>query len=476
MRQGINGNGDLFSEFDEDAASGNAPALSGKKNPAGLRSPDTANEPPRAATTDTGGTLCPPELLAAGFSFPTSLSFDESGAAYVAEAGLAFGGASPGGRILRIGADGSRCLLLDGLRPPVNGITCHEGALYISEGGHPGRISRLDPDGRHTTILDGLPGPGNYHTNMVAFGPDGKLYFSQGAMTNSGIIGLDAYELGWLRRLPHEHDVPGHDVILAGINVETANPLSGTPGASASTGAFVPFGTRTEPEQHIRAGLPCTAAVMRCDPDGSHLELVAWGLRNAYALGFLPDGRLLAVDQGADDRGSRPVGNAPDLLFEVRQHAWYGWPDFIGGEPITHPRYKPSRGPAPSFVLANHAGLPPPERALLSFPPHVAAVKFDVARPDAPRWAGHLFVALFGDEAPMTVPAGARVGRSLARIDPADWSLHPVASEPLSRPIDVRFGPAGDVLYVLDFGDFEMDAERGVVAEAGSGKVWRFRL
>src|SRR5438132_1651573 len=92
-----------------------------------------------------------------------------------------------------------------------------------------------------------------------------------------------------------------------------------------------------------------TAAVMRCEPDGSGLELVAWGLRNAYGLGFLPDGRLLATDQGADDRGSRPVGNAPDLLFEVREGAWYGWPDYIGGDPITDERYRPVRGPAPTF-------------------------------------------------------------------------------------------------------------------------------
>jgi glucose/arabinose dehydrogenase len=56
--------------------------------------------------------------------------------------------------------------------------------------------------------------------------------------------------------------------------------------------------------------------------------LVAWGLRNAYGLLFLPDGRLLAIGQGADDRGSRPVGNVPDLLFEGNPGAWYGWPDF----------------------------------------------------------------------------------------------------------------------------------------------------
>ncbi len=178
------------------------------------------------------------EQVAGGFSFPTSLIFDGAGRAYVAEAGLPFGGARPGGRIWRLEADGTRSLLIEGLRPPVNGLAYHEGSLYVSQGGHPGRISRLNLDGRQTTILDNLPGPGNYHTNMVAFGPDGKLYFSQGAMTNTGIVGLDAYELGWLGRLPHAHDIPGYDIVLTGFNVETENPLSEEPGARARTGAF----------------------------------------------------------------------------------------------------------------------------------------------------------------------------------------------------------------------------------------------
>src|SRR5437764_1273378 len=195
-------------------------------------------------TTDTSSDRL--ELVTEGFSFPTSLTFDEEGMVYLAESGLPFGGAPAGGCIWRIAPDGSRLLLAGELRPPVNGLTFHKGSLYVSEGGHPGRISRLDLDGQITVILDNLPGPGNYHTNMVAFGPDGKLYFSQGAMTNTGIIGLDAYELGWLRRLPHAHDVPGYDIVLAGINVETANPLSDEPGARAQTGAFVPFGIRTE--------------------------------------------------------------------------------------------------------------------------------------------------------------------------------------------------------------------------------------
>ena len=413
-------------------------------------------------------------LVVEGFSFPTSLTFAPDGTAYIAEAGLPFGGAPPGGVIWRVAPTGERTRLLGGLHPPVNGLTWHAGSLYISEG-HPARISRLDADGQVTILLDNLPGPGNYHTNMVAFGPDGKLYFSQGAMTNLGIVGLDAYELGWLRRLPHQHDLPGYPVTLAGVNVTTANPLAAEAGAQSTTGAFVPFGTATTPGQRIAATLPCTSAILRCNPDGSELELVAWGIRNAFALGFLPDGRLLAVDQGADDRGSRPIGHAPDLLFEIQAGKWYGWPDYIGGRPVTDPRFTPTRGPTLDFILADHDQLPPPERALLEFPPHVAAVKFDLIPAQHRDYAGQIVMALFGDEAPMTAPAGSpRVGRSVVRIDPADWHMYPFITEGLHRPIDVRFGPHDGALYILDFGQFEM-SERGVEAVAGSGAFWRYR-
>jgi len=408
------------------------------------------------------------ELVAGGFSFPTSLAFDAAGGMYVAESGLPFGGAAPGGRVWRLHSHSPHELLIENLRAPVNGLTFHRGLLYVSEGGHPARISCFDLDGKlQSVVLDNLPGPGNYHTNMAVFGPDEKLYFSQGAMTNTGIIGLDAYELGWLRRLPHGHDLPGYDLVLTGVNVETRDPLQPDANVRTQTGAFVPFGVRTEPGQQVAAQLPCSAAIMRCNPDGSELELVAWGLRNAYGLGFLPDGRLLAVDQGADDRGSRPVGNVPDMLFAVREGAWYGWPDFIGDVAITDPRYQPERGAAPSFVIANHETLPKPEKPLLRFPPHTAAVKFAVGPAD------QLFVALFGDEVPMTAPSGPRVGRSVVRVDPAGWSMHPFVQEGLLRPIDVRFSAAEGAIYVLDFGAFEMLDGGGVSAEPGTGKVWR---
>jgi glucose/arabinose dehydrogenase len=432
------------------------------------------------------------EAVLADLHFPTGLAFGDDGALFVSESGLPFGGAPRGGRVWRI-EDSRRELVIGDLRPPVNGVTFHEGWLYVTEAGHPSRIVRVDlseegpgrpergpvatlpaasdrprhspgASGRVQTVVEGLPGPGNYHANMVAFGPDGKLYFSQGAMTNTGVIGLDAYDLGWLRLLPHAHDVPGLEVALAHVEFTTDDSREGGTGR-AVTGPFADFGTVHPEGTRIPAQLPCTSAVMRCDPDGSGLELVAWGLRNAFGLLFTRDGRLLATDQGADDRGSRPVGNVPELLYEVHADRWYGWPDFVGGVPICDPRFAPEGGQAPAFVLVNHDELPPPERPLAELPAHTAATKLDEA-PD-----GRVVVAMFGDEVPMTAPSGPRVGRNLAVLDPGTWAATFLPTPTLHRPLDVKFGPDGR-LYVLDFGHFEPG--RGTLrATAGSGSVQR---
>jgi glucose/arabinose dehydrogenase len=413
------------------------------------------------------------ELIAAGFDFPTSVAFADDRTLYVAESGLPFGGARAGGRIVRVATDGRRTVMLDALRQPVNGLTWHDGGFYIAEGGFPGRISRWVPGEVPRTLLDGLPGRGNYHTNMVAVGPDGWLYFSQGAMTNSGVVGLDAYDLAWLKALPHPFDVPGCDIALSGQTFETDDPTS-LDETRTTTAAFAPFGDTSAPRACIAGGVPCTAAVLRCRPDGSSLQLFAWGLRNAYGLAFLSDGRLLATDQGADDRGSRPIGNASDLLYVVEQGRWYGWPDFIGGRPVTDPAFKPHAAPQPQFLLANHAELPPPQQPVLRFAVNAAATKLALLPKTAPRWPGQLIVALFGDEKPMTAPAGPKVGRRLVRIDPHDWSLHAFDAGPFTRPIDVHAD--GGSMLVLDFGHFEMLGKGRVDAMPGSGKLWRVKL
>jgi hypothetical protein len=408
-------------------------------------------------------------VIAEGLNFPTSIAIGTDGAIYVAESGLPFGGAAAGGQIWRVHR-GDRTPVVAGLRPPVNGLLFHHGKLIISEGGYPGRISSFDLDRDElSTVIDGLPGFGNYHTNMTVLGPDGKLYFSQGAMTNSSVIGLDSHDLGWLRHVPHNCDIPGYGIKIRELSFSTRDPRTQAP-ATAQTGPFAPFGTVHSQGFSIAGRVPCTSSVMRCNVDGTDLELVAWGLRNAYGLGFLPDGRLLATDQGADARGSRPLANCPDALFEVKPGAWYGWPDFVCGRPASAAEFAVPGAAPTEFVLLNHSELPPPERPLLEFEINCAAVKFDVIPKTGLSHQGQLLVALFGDERPMTGPAGPRVGRSLLRVDPDGWTSHPVHVDGLSRPIDIRFAPNGSA-YVVDFGEFEITPDKGLNARAGTGRI-----
>ncbi|MCH8620765.1 PQQ-dependent sugar dehydrogenase [Undibacterium sp. TS12] len=387
----------------------------------------------------------------------------------MAETGLPFDHAPKGGRVLKVNEDGSVQELLSQLRQPVNGLVWHEHGLIISEGGFPGRISRYDlATGECKTLLDNLPGFGNYHTNMVAIGPDNKMYFGQGAMTNSGVIGADSHDLAWLREIRHEADIPGYDITLSDYAATVTDPE----GRQISTGAFATFGHRHVPGTRLAGQTPATACIMRCQLDGSELELVAWGIRNAFGLLFLPDGRLIATEQGTDVRGVRPVWNCPDFLFEIKPGAWYGWPDYLGGKPINAPVYRSPQGVAQEFILANHADLPAVEKPLLAFDVNACAVKM-VQVPARFERAGDLIVAQFGDERPMTGPPGPPVGRNLVRVDTSDWSLHQLPVFPWHRPIDIAFSPDGEFVYVVDFGDFEFTAKKDIVARARSGGVWK---
>src|ERR1035438_9407368 len=263
---------------------------------------------------------------------------------------------------------------------------------------------------------------------MAVIGPDGKLYFRQGAMTNRGVLGLDSGDMPWLGTIPHPCDIPGHDAALRGFKAVTSGLFPGS---------FSPFGVPVCPGQKIAGRVPCTFSVMRYAINGSGLELVAWGLRNAYGLGFLPDGRMLATDQGADYRGSRPILNCPDFFYEVRDGAWYGWPDFFGSRPATDTGFHAPGDPDTQFLLSNHAELPQPEVPLLEFEVNACATKFAVVPTEFQQYAGHLIVALFGDECSLTGPVRSRVGRKLVRVALADRSVHPVKPLPFQRPIDV---------------------------------------
>lgn len=422
--------------------------------------------------------------VATGLNMPSGVAFDPSGKIFVVESGYAYGETFDVPRVLAIAQDGERKVIATGENPPWNGIAFHQGNLYVSEGGakEPGRILRISPAGEISVLVDGLPSRGDHHTNGPVFGPDGMLYFAQGTVTNAGVVGVDNFEYGWLSRSRELHDIPCRDIRLAGVNYTSADPLAG-PDARAETGAFLPFGTRSEAGQTVQGQVPCSGAVLRMSSAGGAPELVAWGFRNPFGMAFAPGGQLFVTDNSYDERGSRPVYGAGDYLWRVKPGAWYGWPDYAGGRALSMERFAPPGKDALKPLLAEAPGEPPRPAAELGV--HSSSTGFDFATNPAFGHVGEAFVAQFGDMAPKVGKVLSPVGFKVVRVDPESGVVHDFATNRkeagpasaqegggLERPIAVRFNPAADALYVVDYGVLAM-SERGPSVRKGSGVLWR---
>ena len=424
-------------------------------------------------------------LVASGLTCPTGITFDRGGRAYVVESGWSPPGHTHVPRLLRLETNGPHTIVVEGRSEdgPWNGVDHREGAFFVAEAGstNGGRILRIDGNnGRVTVLADKLPGYGDHSVNGPLLAPDGAVYFAIGTATNSGVVGSDNHHYGWPAKHPGFHDIPGQDIVLGGVNFTDTDPVSGE---TVETGCFVPFGTATTPGQRIAGQVPCTGAVMRIDAAGK-IALVAWGFRNPYGLAFAADGRLFATDNGYDERGSRPVWGSGELLWEVQQGLWYGWPDFAGDRPLTDDEFDPPAGAEPTFVLAEHPNRPPRPAAVLAV--HSSANGIDFSRSADFGHVGEAFIALFGDQTPTTGDLLAPTGFKVVRVDVTTGVVREFAANDggivmpgskagtagFERPIAVRFDPSGRSLYVVDFG-IVTEASDGSKPEPRTGCVWR---
>ncbi len=424
------------------------------------------------------------ELVASGFNAPDHCCFDEQGYCYISESGHKID-SNP--RIVKVNVETGEWQPFFELpetrwkkNGALTGACWYQGSLYIM---NTDELLLLREDGNLEEIVTGLASLGDHQSNHPIIGPDGKIYFGQGSATNTGVVGADNFAYEWLSQFPTFCDVPAKDVVLAGRNYEYRNVL-GNVTEKVLSGAFVPFGTRTEPGQVIRGNVKCTGAVLRCNPDGTDLEVVAWGLRNPYGIAFHPDGRLFVTEHGMDERGQRFVVDDLDDFYEIQQDQWYGWPDFASGYRLDDPFWG-DRGRGREPVLAEFPN-PNPPKPLLSFERHAAANGFDFSQSQEFGFVGDAFIALFGDIAPittprLTTPAGFKVVRvDMEKRELVDFAVNKIAGPAsklphrgFERPSHCRFGPDG-ALYVVDWGQIELAPERGGIRmPLGSGALWR---
>ncbi|WP_223266427.1 PQQ-dependent sugar dehydrogenase [Gelidibacter gilvus] len=446
------------------------------------------------------------EIFMKDLIWPTSIEFDESGNVYVAEAGYVYGDLVAPTPIFKISLDGTIVRFAEGFIGPVTDLLWHNDLLYVS---HKGKISTVSQAGNITDIITDLPSYGDHQNNGMSIGPDGKLYFGQGTVTNSGIVGLDnVYPYVWLMLYPEEHDIPAKDIKLTNESFLTpqANNVLARQGNLLSFGSNLTYAVTSlfnrnkntsllvrtrgfnafgEKSKTIKGQVKSSGTILRANLDGSGLEVYAWGLRNPFGVVWGADGQLYVTDNGYDARGSRPIANAKDNIFQIKQDAWYGFPDFSSGIPVTDPQFRSQRGSKIEFLMKAHPELDMP---WMTRPANSATAKFDFSTNDSFGFQGHIFLAEFGSGTPATGEANFS-GYSVVRIDPAtkqaqaflstratEQELESGAVAGPRRPVEAKFSRNGEALYIVDIGviGFDLAGAGPFPSPApGTGVIWR---
>ncbi len=455
------------------------------------------------------------EKVVGGLTFPTSLTWDDQGNMYVAEAGGALGPEQLApSRIMKV-ANGKATQLVNltgkGVHAALVGMVWFDGAFYITHRADDlsGAVSRVTLDGQVTKIFDGiLDSKAEHQINDIRVGPDRKLYVSVGPAGNAGV--MDKSVAAFVKLTPDVHTTPCQDIVLLGRNFKSPDFRSSNPTDSVMTGAYVPFGTATSAGQVIPGAKKCGGSILKFDPNNAEATITmhAWGFRNLLGLGWDKNGKMYATENGYDIRGSRPVNDDIDVSLRVNEGMWYGIPDYSAGrEPLTNAKFevpdslqaevflgKTSLGKNLGFVIDHAAsGLTPPTPAVVLSRHEInsSPCLFDIAPDSWGALAGQLFIPEWGDLAPPTNPLRGKVpaiGYRVVSVDPSTGALTPFLSnsgsgpasaqgetgQGLERPFDVRFGPDG-AMYVVDYGVVKIDMSKTPPfdAKAGSGAIWK---
>jgi hypothetical protein len=302
------------------------------------------------------------------------------------------------------------------------------------------RIVTLDPlTGLLEQLIVNLP-TGDHPTEQITV-KDGLIFWSQGSATNSGVVGHD--NTGGPGGGPDiaevfQREIPCEDVVLSGNNVDS--------GDGHITGGFLPHGIPGSPGQVVPAfagadqpGM-CTGAILAANlanPQDT-VRPVSWGYRNPFGIRFAPvthplHGALLVTENGEDERGARPVNNAPDRLqvTEALQNAnqgeldFHGWPDRFGFLNSTQAIFNPIGGPADDNAPAVTGK---PVLPLLRLPPQP---------PIAPLALEPADVAAVGlDFVPLAFAGGGNPGELVERGDAlvtreGDFGFSPANGDPI---------------------------------------------
>jgi len=203
---------------------------------------------------------------------------------------------------------------------------------------------------------------------------------------------------------------------------------------------------------YVAVGAPCniceteglTGTIIRMNPDGSDMEVVARGVRNSVGFDWHPKtGKLFFTDNGADDMGDDIPADELNMVNEVGEHFGYPW---FGGK---------------SVKLTGFENATPPGRVtepVIEFQAHSAnlGIQFYDGDMFPAEYKHDAFVAQHGSWN-RTEPVGYQIVR--VRFDDAGNAVgkEVFASgwledfDAVGRPVDIAELPDGSLLVSDDF-------------------------
>lgn len=238
-------------------------------------------------------------------------------------------------KIQKIDKNGKAINLIEKNIFNINSIAYHNNNLYFCSDNN--LYSYNLDDNKTRLIMNTIPSVGDYNKCKLLINRN-NLYVSIGAATNSGVVGEDNQ---WLNDEPIIHDITPKSVTLRG------NQYSGT-------GTFVPFNTKNIKGELIEGTFPGNSSVVKYDLEQNKGNLFCWGIRNIKGMDFNSEGKVIGAVGGMENRGARPIKGDKDYIYEIKENAWYGWPDYSGGDPVTSPRFIGKNNTKVEFVLENH--------------------------------------------------------------------------------------------------------------------------
>jgi len=300
------------------------------------------------------------------------------------------------------------------------------GLLFVGTRGA-GKVYALQAgaDGKQKTftIASGLHSP-----NGVAF-RDGALYVAE----ISRVIRFDNIEKNLVQP-------PQYAVVTSAL-----------PDKEAHGWKFIRFGP--DGKLYIPVGMPCNiceqedkrfGTIMRCNPDGSGLEIFASGIRNTVGFDWQPENHeLWFTDNGRDNLGD-------DLPPDELNHAPKKGMNF--GFPYCYGKGHPN----PEFKGSECDQYTPAE---LELGPHVASLgmRFYTGKMFPAQYRGGIFIAEHGSWNRST-PIGYRV--MFVKMEngrPASYNVFAEGwlqgSTAWGRPVDVEVMPDGSLLVSDDKAD-----------------------